>query len=530
MRPVTKGNRIMLSVECRRGAATLALVERAPDGIRVLGAESREQSTVDQGETALGDFIRSFMRAHPSPVKEAILTFTDTDAVAVKYVTLPVIAKKEIKKAVEWQLREDASFNPEKIIWDWRMVHESVNADGARTRTLLCLLVNRAVIESALSALHGCSLKPACVTAGPWNYAHILRRLEPSAAVSAVLDVGSNFSTLTVYREQSPAFVRNILFSRDRFTRSLIQTLNTEHGRIELTPGDAERIRDTVGIPEDENQTLGDNLTALHVISLLRPLLENAVKDIKRSFDYFTSHYEREPPATLYIAGVGASLKNISRYLAGALSMPVEILSLPSSIQSDHPEGISPEVMSAAAAVFCSPGDMDLLGRTIRNRHRELLQNVPLRPVAAAAAVFVLIASALLAIQEYTWRQRLASVRESLVSMGGIKELKQRVDAREQLLRTLRRKSMPAEEILVLLSAVVPQGVLLEEIQVDWERKTMSIKGTVTGNTDAEPAVLTKLVKDIEQSAYSREARLVNSRINDDGNYEFEVHGDFPEE
>ncbi len=520
MKSFASQERPVLSIECGTAGLVLALVVRAESSARLEAAER-----VQPGDT-VDDFsrtVRSFLQKQSPAPRDAVLTFGDTDAVSFKYVTLPVLPRKELRQAVEWQLRDSAAYDPEKKIADVRLVHEAAGPDGARTYTYLCTLFERGSVEKALTAVRGCGLRLRYVTAAPWNYSFFIAARGKTAGAQAVLDIGMHLSTLTLFRRGHPAFIRNLPFSCNKFSRALIGVLQTGNGRIELDELAADTIRDTVGIPGDETVMVQENVRAQDVVSLLLPALENIVKDIRRSCEYFVSHFDGEPLETLYLSGRGASIRNLDAYLSRELGLPVAAVEVRSAGHSHGRIPLKTEYRSAVCAALGDGKEFDILPLAMRERHRGTLKHMRLKPVIAGAAVFCLCLWGLSVFQERGLRQELQAYRVQLEMLSGIKELKMHNDIREQLLAKLKKGSMPADEVLSVLTVVVPEGILLDQVHADWERNSMTLKGSTNRSPAEIPALVSDLITGINQSGILCEARLVWSRTADDGRHEFEV-------
>jgi len=457
------------------------------------------------------DFIRDFLKKNSVFTRKAYLTISEPDCVVIKNIVLPQLPKKEVLQAIQWQLKDELGAGYGDALMEWRLVKEYADADGANKQEIVFACLKNT--DKYLSISRQCNLLPLGITNTAFNYANILRCRSDFAPVEAVLDIGSDDSTLCIYSNSKLALIRRLAFSTEKITQSLMDTLVTAKGPVKLSYEKAEQIRDKFGMPEDESVVLEDNLTAMHVISLMRPLLELLVRELKSSFDYFTANYKEERPAVLYLTGGGANLRNLDRHLNKELDVKVGSLSFPpcidtKAIPEQALEKDRNQLMNALGAVLVGPESIDFLPAEARMQRIEPIEKGFLRLVAFAAVSFLVASYYLLNFQLGSYKKRLAS---SAIILQQAKELNagiEKVSPLEDIIYEVKKHNLPAEGLLKLLSNALPANVILDELVLDQKSNSLNLKGTVV----KDAASLAKAIEKLNASVFFKKVTLVYSK------------------
>ena len=119
-------------------------------------------------------------------------------------------------------------------------------------------------------------------------------------------------------------FSRKINITGLDFTRCLTSALSTKTGKVELTLQEAEWVKKEFGIPSaSEDYLIKGKITANQAISLLRPKLEQLIKEITRSFDFYYDKNHDAKIDKMVLFGGGTMLKRLPEFLNAELGLPV---------------------------------------------------------------------------------------------------------------------------------------------------------------------------------------------------------------
>jgi type IV pilus assembly protein PilM len=127
-----------------------------------------------------------------------------------------------------------------------------------------------------------------------------------------VLDVGDRNTTLCLYSERDPYFVRNLMISGSDFSRDIQRELV-------LPSGDVERYkRGEIIIPEGAEGSRD-------VIDIIRPSLDALIKEVRRSLTYYENQTKTRGFSQIVLTGGSAQMEGFAQYLGDHLGLPVRI-------------------------------------------------------------------------------------------------------------------------------------------------------------------------------------------------------------
>ncbi|HBO96906.1 MAG TPA: hypothetical protein DE315_00400 [Candidatus Omnitrophica bacterium] len=508
-----------LAIDFSQAMTGIVYVESLDNGLKLLAYDIRKNSAAEkENDAAVVNSIKAFLEKNSIAEKDVMVSISDADPVVIKFLTLPFIPEKEIPGAAKWKLKDDVPFDLDQSAIAWQVVGDYVDSEGAKNRGMIFVVMLKEAIDRYLSIMGQCHLEPLGVTSSSFNYASLLQHTAQNSKVTAVLDVDYKGSTLSIYSGNKLNFVRRLSISWEKLTQSLTEVIVSGEGKIGLSHDEAQSIGTTFGIPEDENQTVKDKVQATRIISLLRPLLETLVRDLKFSFQYFASNFNTEPPGSLYLTGGGSNLKNLDKYLSKALNLEVSYLLLPGRVDARILEGgkldqsSRNKIINALGAALGDPRAINLLPPEVTARRAERLQRVILRlfGIAAGAVFLFLLFSAQFQVRDY--QSRVKNAQTHLRTVAEINVLKERVQAREDLIAKIQENRVPVTGVLKVISASVSAEIILNELSFDQAKHTLLLKGVIPAEEESAQRVLIDFMQRLELFSFFAEVSLVSSR------------------
>lgn len=437
--------------------------------------------------------LRAFLKKNSLSVKEAVLSIADADAVAIRYCLLPALSRKEILSAAIWQLKDEVHFDLEHAYSDWRVVKEFTDEQGARQQGVIFAFSRKEAVEKYLACLSGCNLSASAIVTSAFNYISILKGAakDKPYASEIVLDLEYTDSALNLYIDKKLHFTRYLPVSVEGFAQALVGTLVSGAGRVELSLREAEEIRDSVGIPDDETVLIRDNLQASQVTSLMRPVLESLVREIKHSVTYFTSNLEEPQPQVIYISGLGSNLKNLDTYLAREMGFPVSRLTLPDildagRIQPDRLAADCGQLLSCVGAVLAAKRGVSLLAGDIRTRWIKNVLMKRLAPFVAVAGTVILSLMFISVMALPFYRYRLKQAKSYFEDKKQLFSFFEKVRLRRELVLEVSLQRVTADALLNFISRSIPDGLCLNGLELDQYRGELILQGKARQAEDME--------------------------------------------
>lgn len=497
------------------------------DTYRLLVYVLKEFDTSSSTSGGLSVFLKQILENNTVFGKEACLSISDPEGIFIKKLSLPHMPKDELLKAVKWQLKGELPFALEESVSDLQIIREYADSEGAKKIELFCVFAKKDVINKYVSAVIGCGLLPQKISSSVFNYCGILDSLSAGPQVSAIFDIGHTHSYISIYQKNKLSFVRSLNFSTSKLSASLVGTLVTDNGKIEVGPEKAEQLIRQQGIPLEETVKLEDGIKTGQLIPLMRPLLETVAKELERSFDYFNSETGSGNLEVLYITGGGANLKNFDSYLADQLKIRIEKLPFPSSLDIKNVDAekfaLDANQLSSAIGLGLSTSGINLLPREIKSQKIELIQKTSLRIAAIAISAIFAFSWFVINFQIRDYKKRLNIAKLHLQNVEEVKTIKQSVDLRDDLINKIHTGKVPSGGLLKLIGSVIPASIILDEFDFDQPNHKMHLNGMVLASNDSVEKVLTDFMNNLEASKFVLEANLISSKKDQGVNCCFEI-------
>lgn len=516
---IKKKSKRFLVVDFSQDMTEVVYLESKSNGGRLLSYDFEQVSKrSERKDNTPVQLIKNFLTQHNIHVNDVVVSLSDSAAVFIKYLTLPVIPPDEIVGAAKYQLKEDFTFDLETASIDWQIIREFTDEDGVKKNGIIFIVVKKEVIDKHIGMVKQVGLHPIGVVSGSFNYANILKHFPEKIPAAAVLEIDYKASTFAIYTDNKLNFIRRLPISWERITQSLTEILVSDRGKIELSFEQAEEIKNTYGIPQDESLVINDNIQATHLISLMRPLLEALVRELRFSFNYASSNFDMDRPPVLYITGGGANLKNLDTYLSKELGMDVRYLPLPPSVETKDVAGhaLTPQdlnrIINPIGAALGDPTSINLLPLEIKTQKVERFQKISLRLIGIVVGLIFLFLWFVSGFQVRDYNTRLKNAQVHLSAIRQIEVLKQRISSRENFLLKIQEGKIPVDGLLKLLSSVTPPEIVLNDMNFDQGNHGLVIRGILSATEDTAEPTLTNYMERLETSEFFEDAVLVSSQ------------------
>ncbi len=440
------------------------------------------------------------------PVKEAFLSLLD----------LPDVPKAEVVKLARWQLKKEISFNLDEPVLSWDIAQSYTDSEGIKKNKVIFAAAEEAALNKYLSVVSESSLRVLSVSTSLLDYENILRQIEHKNEKQAVLELRERYAVFSIYKNNKLVFLRELLFSPQKIVDSLKGVLVSGKSEVRLSGYDAKRIKDNFGIPKDPTQVLEENIQAIKIFSLMRPQLEGLSKEIRRSLDYFKNNFKEPSPEILYISGP-AELKNLYWYLNREMGLEARRMPIPGSVNTEklgksRLEENYGKIISILGAAISGKKLINLLPKKVKNQRRVLIQNVFLKAIFTLSVAVLLVSFLSLRIQVVDYRKRLENTQIHLQTIQRLIQLRERIIERQQVLESIRKGKVPSYALLKLISSDIYPNIILNELFLDQDRKSLILRGVISATEKSAEPILIDFVEKIEASPVFSQAGLTQYR------------------
>ena len=441
--------------------------------------------------------------------KSAVLTFSE-ESVTFRRIELPSMPQREIQEALKWKAKDLVHFDMHDAVLGFELLGEIQKEDGSKATEVIFAAISKEIVEKNIRIIRDAGLDVLSVNFKPFGLENILlldTSIDDSKTV-VVIDFGYATTEISIYRRSKLQFTRAIPIGSHGI-RSAIMSLPAVEGQSALTYEMAEKIERDVGISYEE-VTLANGASSTQMLSLMRPVLENLVKEVRRSIDYYAEQYGEDGSMEGYIAGGGAGLKNIDKYLSEELLFPVKKMSMPASVETsiaDLGKGWASVAGLVGVALSCR-GCINLLPAEYKTEKIEAIEKISLRMTVLAMALILIVSFLFTKLRVYDYSHRLMNVKLQQGALDQVRELQGKVIERETFLRQAQGAEAPTAYIMKELSSIVPDNVVLNSLQVNQSGKVITMKGHVYLPSSNVQRVLTKFTEDLEKCRYLKDAQI----------------------
>lgn len=467
----------------------------------------------DKSDKRISEAVKKALLDNKISVKNAVLTFTD-ESNAIKRIELPSMAKSDVSDAVKWQMKEVLSYDIDKASLDFVSLDLMEREGGSKVTEFLVGAASREVIEKNIRILKEAGLAVVSVNLAPFGLENIVKLREGDDASKTVLAVtiGSTKADISIFSNKRLEFVRTVPENSSDISDALTGTLASNKGTISLTKKEADEVKIKIGVPY-ETVLPKTNISPSQILSMMRPVLERISHEIRRSISYYIQQYNGKDVLAIYLAGGGARLKNLDRFLSEELHLPVKVMELPGSIgvskASLKKEDI-PAFLSLIGALLGWKNRPNLLPYEYKTEKIEFMERVLLRMVAIIAGAVLLTLFLFAKLQVDGYRQRLKNVQFQEEVLMQVKELQDRVNERGAFLKQLDASEIHPAPVMRELRNAMPPNIVLDWLKVDLVARTMDMGGAAYGSRTLAEDELTKFMSDIEKSKHFKDAQLVS--------------------
>jgi len=436
---------------------------------------------------AAESFIKEFLARYAPGCKRAYLTLPDNEGMIVRHLEIPVVPAAKITGVAEWQLKDDLPGGSELYNLGWELNGESAGRDGEKKYRLAALCAPKEKIGAYLDLLSACGLMTEGISYAAFNYGRLLRqRPAGPGSVDAVLDVGDEDSFISIYKGGRLAFLRRLPFSSQKLAASLTTSFVAGSRKVEYSLPEALQINEDFGVVMDEGIEVDGDVRGSHIVSLMRPALENLLRDIKSSFSYFCSSSGEASAQRFFLAGGGADIKNLGVYLSRELGIQSAVFPQPPFCAFPLSGAKPGQFLSAAGAAIPDSSGADLLPGQLKKQLR-LMKECRL---AYAGTAFLLVILSVLFFYDRNkisvYRREAAAYAARLQSLDGIRAVRSVIEAGNALINNMRADNIPPEAVMKAVSSAAGGNIYLEELSLASEKQEVIFKGTV--NAPAQDA------------------------------------------
>lgn len=243
-------------------------------------------------------------------------------AVIVRQIKMARMPENMLKKTITWEAKKYISFPVEDSVVECQILPDDDNVSLTEMNVMLAA-APRPLVDGYVNALEGAGLEPVALDIGAFATMRALIDTAPDTSLFeqtvGIINSGASATDVNIVRHGRSVFTRTIGTAGNTITSAIMAALQCD-------ADEAERIK----MSTDVTQATADRslLRTDRVAGAVVPLLEEVVKEIRRSLNFYQSQYPEGSPEgvvdRLLISGGTGKMKGLSEYLQSVLDLSVE--------------------------------------------------------------------------------------------------------------------------------------------------------------------------------------------------------------
>ncbi len=314
------------------GSSSVKIVQLKPSGtqwqLMAMGMaeipkESLELKNQDVQRAAVMDAIKRVFKESGIKSKK-VATSLSGDSVIIRYVKLPFMTAEELKGAISKEAEQYIPLNIDQVVLDFQILGEA-QEDGQKKLDVLLVAAKVDVVDQHLLMLKSTGLTPMVIDVDAFalQNAYEINRLEPSEETVALVNMGASLTTINILEGNNTRFTRDIPVAGNDFTKEIQKEFNLKFSEAE----ELKKSHGTISMEEDDfslSTVSQKDDRVLRMSDVMTPVLNKLLGEIRRSFDYYETQARKKTVERVILLGGSARLKNVNRFLANKLGIPVE--------------------------------------------------------------------------------------------------------------------------------------------------------------------------------------------------------------
>lgn len=222
-------------------------------------------------------------------------------SVIVRFMPMVDVPEANLKSAVRFEADKYIPFELDEVVTDCSKLSSGSEKDGEMK--VLLVAAKRDVIEARVRLLRKAGLEPALIDVDPFAVGNAFELVAMSnadtslgARVSALIDIGSSKTTVTVVKAHEPRFTREVYLGGEDFSNAVGKRLGVENA-------EAEQLKRNPGDRADE------------VAQALAHSIDELANEILLSLDYYEDRQDGERVENVYLSGGGARTPQLEEAL-----------------------------------------------------------------------------------------------------------------------------------------------------------------------------------------------------------------------
>lgn len=238
--------------------------------------------------------------------------------VVLRFIQFPQMKKEELRSAISFEVEQYIPFKSPEVVWDFHVLDENIPlTSGGNGMNILLVAVKRDELYMTIQTFQAAGLEIELIDVDALAAINAFEYFQPDKfkQPAALLDIGSEISTLSVILDGKPRFIRDVSYGGLDIIRKLKRKLGLTHEQA-------------------VQQIEVDREPAPEALGVLKEALSDLVSELKLSINYYLDQVPgAEPIKTLLLSGGGGYHPIVLPTLSTDLGLTVESMDVMTTLK-----------------------------------------------------------------------------------------------------------------------------------------------------------------------------------------------------
>jgi Tfp pilus assembly PilM family ATPase len=292
-------------------------------------------------ETFLGEEMRRFCGTSKSLDIWGLMPSANVN---VQNIRIPRVGKKKIEDAVYWTARKNVSFDKDSSVFDFEVQGEVIES-GIKKLAVIAYSSPKENVESLQNLFARIGFPLTGLTIAPFAFQNIFQQdwIPSFGQTTATLYIGREWSRIDIFSDGIFVMTRGIKTGIGSMIESLMdgyserERQNSKERPAKGQSQDFAISKVGTSMNFDEAKELIYRLGGTEEITdfdlgkddifdLINPALERLVRQVERTFEYYTGTFGREPVGAIYVSSAMDVYQPIIDYIGDQLRIEGDVL------------------------------------------------------------------------------------------------------------------------------------------------------------------------------------------------------------
>ncbi len=257
--------------------------------------------------------------------------------------TIPNVDAKDIEEVTRIEIEQYAPLPIDELYIDWEIIHK-----GSTSQQIIIVATPKPVVDSRMDLAKILGLNVVSVQPTIHAATRFFSLIDKSATPTILLDLDHTSSDIAAY-DTRVRLTSSIPGGSSDFIKSISEKLSVGESEAEI-------IKDRYGLNVSKKQE--------SITRALEPILDNLVKEIKRTIRYYEDHLSTgQSIGQIITMGSGANVPGLSDYITSSLRLPTRICNPWRYIDINHLQ--QPKSTEETSYIGCAGLSLVDIGRIV---------------------------------------------------------------------------------------------------------------------------------------------------------------------